>query len=90
MGNWYVYIVRCRDNSLYTGITTNIERRVDEHNHHNKQAANYTRARRPVKLVYSESCASRSEALIREAGVRQLSKADKEALVHEPDAIVVE
>ena len=81
MSDWYVYLVRCRDRSLYAGITTDLERRVHEHNHANKQAASYTRARRPVTLVYWESCRTRSEALSREASLRQLSKHDKEALV---------
>ena len=78
-----MYLVRCRDRSLYAGITTDLERRVDEHNHAGKQSASYTRARRPVELVYWETCANRSEALSREAGLRQLSKSAKEALVRE-------
>lgn len=90
MSDWYVYVVRCRDNSLYTGITTDITRRVDEHNNQNKQAANYTRSRRPVKLVYWETCATRSEALSREAGVKQLSKAEKESLVRDAVSVVPE
>ena len=49
--HWYVYILKCSDNSLYTGITKDLERRVDEHNS-GREAAKYTRARRPVKLVY--------------------------------------
>ena len=52
--SWYVYVVRCRDDSLYTGITTELERRIEEHNHSPK-GARYTRARRPVELVYSEA-----------------------------------
>ncbi len=81
MNDWFVYVVRCNDDSLYTGITTNLERRLHEHNHDNKQAASYTRARRPVHLVYWESCSSRSDALSREAKLKQLSKPEKEALV---------
>ena len=81
MSDWYVYVVRCGDNSLYTGISTDVARRIDEHNNQNKLAANYTRSRRPVKLVYYETCATRSEALSREASVKQLSKAEKESLI---------
>ena len=83
MNDWYVYVVRCRDNSLYTGVTTDLERRIHEHNHDNKQAASYTRARRPVELVYWETCENRSTALSREANLKQLSKLDKEALVRD-------
>ena len=51
---WYVYFLRCSDNSLYAGITTDLDRRVFEHNNSNKLGAKYTRVHRPVKLVYSE------------------------------------
>ena len=73
---WNVYILKCSDNSLYTGITTELERRVKEHNH-GKQAAAYTRARRPVELVYSESHDSRSSAAKREYEIKQLSRKQK-------------
>jgi len=81
MSDWFVYLVRCKDDSLYTGITTDLDRRVHEHNHDDKQAASYTRSRRPVRLVYWESMASRAQALSREAKLKQLSKSQKEALV---------
>ncbi len=77
---WYVYIVRCNDDSLYTGITTELERRVDEHNT-SKQAAAYTRARRPVTLVYSESLDSRASASKREYEIKQLTRKEKLALI---------
>jgi len=77
---WYVYILKCADNSLYTGITIDVERRVDEHNHDDKLAAKYTRVRRPVKLVYQESLASRSLAASREAKIKKLKRIEKEAL----------
>jgi putative endonuclease len=80
MTNWYVYIVRCSDGSLYTGITTNLERRVAEHNSGGPKGARYTRARRPVKLVYQENQTSRSAASKQEFLVRNLSKTDKELL----------
>lgn len=78
---WYVYFLRCADNSLYAGITTCLERRVSEHNKCNKKAAKYTRARRPVCLAYAESQLDRSQASIREHQLKQLSKLEKERLV---------
>jgi putative endonuclease len=57
---WFVYIVRCNDSSLYTGITNNLKERVDEHN--SGEGAKYTRSRLPVKLVYAEKCADKSQA----------------------------
>lgn len=77
--SWQVYIVRCADTTLYTGIARDVERRIDEHNH-SHLAARYTRARRPVVLVYSESCDSRSQALRREIAIKKLSRRDKERL----------
>ena len=78
---WFVYIVRCSDNSLYTGIAMDVTRRIDEHNNNDKSGAKYTRVRRPVKLVYQEEVASRSEAASREAALKKLTKKEKEALV---------
>jgi putative endonuclease len=76
---WQVYIVRCADATLYTGIARDVHKRLDEHNH-SRLAARYTRARRPVELVYTETCASRSEALRREMAIKKLSRRDKEQL----------
>lgn len=76
----YVYILRCNDGSLYTGYTTDLTRRVWEHNHSNK-GAKYTRSRRPVVLVHSESYSSRSDAMKREYAIKQLSRADKLKLI---------
>ena len=78
--NWYIYILRCRDNSLYTGVTTDCERRLHEHNH-SPRGAKCTRARRPVALAYREEAANRSEAQRREAQIKRLSAAQKEALI---------
>jgi putative endonuclease len=77
---WYVYILRCSDDTFYTGITTNIDRRLDEHNHGNN-GARYTRARRPVRLVYAETCENRSQAQQREYRLRKLPRPEKLALV---------
>ena len=81
--NWVVYMVRCADDSLYTGITTDPQRRVKEHNECDKKSAKYTRARRPVQLVYVESCADRSSASQREAQLKRLPRAQKLSLTSE-------
>jgi putative endonuclease len=77
---WCVYMVRCADDSLYTGIANNIERRLQEHNE-GRRGAKYTRARRPVSLVYTEPVADRSAAARREAELRRMSRLEKEALI---------
>jgi putative endonuclease len=81
MESWAVYIVRCADGSLYTGIAKDVARRVEEHNSNNLLAANYTRARRPVTLVYQETVATRSAAGKREYEVKQMSRAKKEEMI---------
>jgi putative endonuclease len=68
---WYVYIVRCRDGTLYTGITTDLDKRISSHNS-GKGGAKYTRARRPVTLVYAEPAVSRSEAARREYRIKRM------------------
>lgn len=79
---YFVYIVQCFDESLYTGITTDLERREKEHNGELVGGARYTRMRRPVVLKYAESCTSRSEALKREYQIKRLSREEKIALIH--------
>lgn len=79
-GNWWVYLLRCNDNSLYAGVTTDIHRRTGEHNN-SKLGAKYTRARRPVRLVYLEQAHDKSSACKREYQLRQLTKLQKEQLV---------
>lgn len=76
---WHVYLLRCADGTLYCGITTDLERRVAEHAR--GDGARYTRGRRPVELVYSETAEDRSAAARREYEIKQLRKAAKEALV---------
>lgn len=83
MPEWKVYILRCSDNSLYTGITLDINRRLDEHNNSDRLASAYTRARRPVKLVYQESHDDRSTATRREIVIKKLTKVEKEKLINE-------
>tara|TARA_B110001454_G_scaffold216314_1_gene239331 strand:+ start:914 stop:1195 length:282 start_codon:yes stop_codon:yes gene_type:complete len=77
---WFVYFLRCNDNSLYAGITTNIERRLHQHNH-TKLGAKYTRAKRPVTLTYIELATDKSTASKREYQLRKLTKTQKEQLV---------
>jgi putative endonuclease len=74
-------MVRCADDSLYTGVAKDVGRRVEEHNGSKLLAAHYTRARRPVVLVYQEAVATRSDALKREYQIKQLSREEKEMLV---------
>jgi predicted GIY-YIG superfamily endonuclease len=76
---WTLYIVRCRDGSLYTGITNDLERRLSMHDA--GRGARYTRGRGPVKLVYREACADRSGAARREHAVKRLTTRAKRALV---------
>lgn len=78
-GTWILYILRCEDGSFYTGITNDLERRLNQHR--DGRASRYTRSRRPVKIVYSESCKSRSHALKRESAVKLLSRKEKETLI---------
>ncbi len=76
---WYVYVLRCNDHSLYTGITTDLQRRLKEHNSQTK-GAKYTRGRRPVELVYYEKMVCRSSASKREFVIKNLSSKNKRKL----------
>ncbi len=78
--DWFVYILRCADKTLYTGITTDVERRLIEHNA-KKSVTKYTRVRQPVEMVYSESVDSRSSAGKREVFIKSLSRIQKIALI---------
>ncbi len=73
---YFVYILICKDNTLYTGITTDLLRRLDEHNTSHK-GARYTQARRPVKLVYTEKQKDRSQALKREMIIKKMNRKQK-------------
>jgi len=85
MSNWFVYVLKCDDDSLYTGITTDVIRRVKEHNTGiSGKGAKCTAARRPVQLVYSEECTNRSEASKREWVIKQLSRSQKLLLIKSP------
>ena len=79
----FVYIVECADGSYYTGYTTDIQRRLNEHNYSFKRGAKYTRSRRPVKLVHSEEFPTRSKALKREHAIKKLSRKKKQLIITE-------
>ncbi len=79
--SYYVYIVRCADNTLYIGFTTKLKQRIETHN--NGKGAKYTKGRRPVVLCYFESFSSKSEALSREYKLKQLSRKQKEELINQ-------
>lgn len=81
MGKHYTYILECKDQTLYTGYTTDLERRIKVHNE--GKGAKYTKIRRPVKLVYHEVYDNKSDALKREYAMKQLSRAKKLALIKE-------
>ena len=77
--SWFVYILRCADGTLYTGSTTDVERRLSAHN--SGSGAKYTRARRPCTLAYCEEAADRRAALRREAAIKKLTRTEKLALI---------
>jgi putative endonuclease len=79
MDEWHVYMIRCRDGSLYTGIATNVERRFNEHQ--NNLGAKYLRGRGPLTLVFKQRVGQRNRALRVERNIKQLPKLKKEALV---------
>ena len=79
--SWIIYILECCDESLYCGITNNIKRRLKQHSGELKGGAKYTLSRRPCHLVYLEKSSSRKEALIRELGIKKMSKYQKRELI---------
>ncbi len=79
---YFLYVVRCADDTLYTGITTDLDRRMAEHNStRSKAGAKYTRARQPVAMVYSKKYKDRSSAAVAEAAMKKLSKEEKLSLI---------
>jgi putative endonuclease len=76
---WFVYVLRCRDGTLYTGVTTDTGKRTLEHNR--GTGARYTRARRPVRLVYVETAADRAAAQRRESEIKRMRRGEKQALI---------
>ena len=81
---WYLYILRCGDGSLYTGITTDVEKRLEAHRI--GKGAKYTRGRGPLELVYREECGDHSNALKREMEIKALSREEKLRLIKKSEA----
>ena len=79
--NWSVYILRCGDDSLYTGVAIDVARRFDEHESQGPKAAKYVRGRLPLELVYTRVIGTRSEAQKEEWRIKRLSRTQKEALL---------
>jgi len=84
-GRWYLYVVKCSDGSLYTGVTTDVTRRLSEHNT-GVSGAKYTRSRRPVELIFQEEHSNQSEALKAEYSFKKLSRKQKLRIIF-PDPI---
>ena len=81
MKKYYVYILLCKDNSYYTGITNNIEKRIVEHNH-SPNKTSYTYSRRPVKIVFYETFQNPNDAILWEKRIKGWSRKKKEALIN--------
>lgn len=81
MSTHYVYVLECADETLYTGYTTDVERRVNEHD--SGAGAKYTRGRTPVELVHTEQYETKSAAMSREYEIKQLSRGEKEQLIED-------
>jgi predicted GIY-YIG superfamily endonuclease len=82
---WVLYIIKCGDGTLYTGITNDLARRVMQHN--DGSASRYTRSRLPVKLVHQESCRGRSHALKKEFAMKSLSRKEKEEYIKQKKSV---
>lgn len=80
---WYLYILRCKDDSLYTGITTDVEKRLEAHR--SGKGAKYTRGRGPLELVYREACGDHSDALRRELEIKALTREEKLKMIKSPE-----
>lgn len=79
-----VYVLKCSDSTLYTGCTNNLEKRIYAHNH-SKTGAKYTRARRPVKIVYTEELKTLAEGRKREAEIKRMTREEKIAMMRKSD-----
>jgi putative endonuclease len=79
--NWFVYLLECSDGTYYTGITTDLHRRITEHNNDDKRGASYTKGRRPVKLVWYEAQNNRSLATKQEKIIRRQTREKKQELI---------
>ncbi len=82
---WHIYMIRCRDGTLYTGISNDVIRRFEQHQKTGKQGAKYLRGRGPLKLVFQKKIGSKSSALKMEQKIKKLSKSQKEIIIHTGD-----
>jgi len=87
MAEWYVYIIRCGDGSLYTGITTNVDRRFSEHQASGPKAARYLKGRGPLQLAFTVDAPDRGTALRLEHRIKRLPRAQKEILIQDPESL---
>jgi len=85
---YFIYILKCNDNTLYTGITTDIQRRIHEHNF-SKKGAKYTKTRRPVILVHTETMQDKSSAAKREYAIKKLTRLEKLALINKQENMTI-
>ncbi|MDO9181643.1 MAG: GIY-YIG nuclease family protein [Bacteriovorax sp.] len=83
MSEWFIYIILTKKNRLYTGITTDVERRYNEHASDSAKGAKFFRSDKPQAIVYVENCKNRSEASIKEAAVKKLTRLQKENFIKE-------
>ena len=81
MSGWSLYLIRCKNNSLYTGITTDVHRRFEEHQSSSAKSAKYLRGKGPLQLVFQTAVGNRSQASVLEAKVKKLSRVSKNALI---------
>jgi putative endonuclease len=84
MTDWFLYMIRCRDGSLYTGISSDVERRFAEHQNGKAAGSKYLKGRAPLILVFQQKVGSKSLALKIEHGIKKLSKAEKDSLIEKP------
>lgn len=87
MTAWHVYMIRCRDGTLYTGISTDVDRRLAEHEEGGPRAARYLRGRGPLQLMLTLHACDRGTALKLERRIKRLSRAQKEALIQHPETM---
>jgi len=81
MSPWWIYLIRCNNGSLYTGISTDVQRRFAEHQSNSPKAAKYLRGKGPLELVFYQEIGNRSEASIAEAKIKKLSRQQKQSLI---------
>jgi putative endonuclease len=87
MSDWYIYLIRCGDGSLYTGISTNVEKRFLQHQEGGKTGSKYLKGRGPLTLVYQRNIGSKNTALKVELKIKKLSRTAKEKLIASPEDI---